>query len=388
MKRIFELLFPERRCVITVSCDCVGELLDFGVKSGEYLRVYEKCGNTVIEISEREECEICKLLSAMGYEYEKKQSSLHGYKRRLGLYIGAFIFVLITWYFSNILWSVDVVGNKEISAVEIKEILSECGVREGMFIKNIDNDKVRVSVLERSKDIAWISVNVKGMRAEVVVAEAARAPEKEDSNGYAHIVASCDGMITGIVVERGKPMVAIGDTVKKGEMLVSGIIEERDGDISLVKAKARVYAQTERVIEVFQPYEAVNKSLKGEKLCEIYFNLFGKSLKFSGIYGLDASECDIIGKRGSVSLFRGFDLPVSYHARYALVTEDSSVSLSDIDARKLAEDEAYRKLFSEADAEIVSKRLVFESSDDGVKLTLFAVCEENISNELPFMAEP
>jgi hypothetical protein len=64
------------------------------------------------------------------------------------------------------------------------------------------------------------------------------------------------------------------------------------------------------------------------------------------------------------------------------------VSLSDIDAQKLAEAEAYRKLFSEADAEIVSKRLVFESTEKGVNLTLFAVCEENITDELPFMAEP
>ncbi len=381
-------LLPHRRCLLEISGDCSAEIIDKSVRLGCYLRIIESGEVTVVEVTSDAEKDLRRLLSNMGYSCIRKRNRLFEYRKRYGLIVGLVVFLIIISFFSNLLWSIDVSGNKRLSDAEVKKILEICGVTEGIPIRKIDNDKIRIEAMNISKDIGWLSVNVKGMRADVVIAEAVRTPAREENNGYSHIIAACDGIISEIVVESGVAMVRPGDTVRKGEMLVSGIIEERDGDVALTKAKARIYAKTEHVIEVYQEYKAENKHVIGEKLRNLTINFLGKSINFHGIYGLDASECDIIHKRGSVYLFEGFRLPVSYVAEYCLLSEESSVSLSNDAARDAAERTAYDRLFSSADVELLSKRLVADYGEDGVKITLYAVCEENISIELPFAAEP
>ncbi|MBQ5649408.1 MAG: sporulation protein YqfD [Clostridia bacterium] len=379
---------PDRRCVLLADSDCVNCVLDYGIRKGKFVHAEREGDNTVILVSTELEAELRRYLASNGVCSIRKRSWIYKYRKRIGLLIGGLLAFVLINYFSSLLWVIDVTGNSRLTDEEIKDILSVCGVYEGIRIRDIDNDATRIKAMSISKEIAWMSVNVHGMRAEVIVSEAERVPEKDAKNEYSHIVAAYDGIITGIVVERGQPMVKVGETVKKGDMLVSGIIEERDGDIRLTDASARVYAQTERVITVNAPYASENVTVKRGKMQSFSLGMLGKSIKFSIKYGLEQQECDIINKRGSICIFGGFRLPVYYTAKYSTEKSIETVLLTREDARRLAEEEAFGLLFSESDSELVSKRFICNYDDDSLTLTLFAVCEENIARSLPFTAEP
>lgn len=388
MKMMIKGLLPDTRCTLIADRDCVNCVLNYSVEKGKFVHADLVGENTFIHISTEFEEELSKFLASKGIICKRKRSVLFGYRNRLGILFGALVFVLLILNFSSILWKMDFSGNERLTDQDMIALLRECGVYEGMRIKDINNDLVRIKMMAMSKDIAWISVNVKGMRAQVIVSEAEMRPVKDVDAKYSHIVAAFDGIITGIVVERGQQMVRVGEAVKKGDLLVSGIIEERDGDINLVNASARVYAQTERVISVARPLVSEKVAIRQGSLQGILFEIFGKSINFSLNYGLGAQECDIIRKRGSIYIFGSFQLPVSYVALYGTEKLVSSVELNSAEARLAAEAEAYRILFSQADAELVSKRFAYESSEDMLKVTLYAVCEENISATSPFTAEP
>jgi len=61
----------------------------------------------------------------------------------------------------------------------------------------------------------------------------------------------------------GQTMVAVGDAVAKGDMLVSGVVEEPDRDIHLVAARADVTAQTARSLTVQVPLHQTRLALRG-----------------------------------------------------------------------------------------------------------------------------
>ena len=388
MKKFLNDYLPDLRCTLIADRPCVHCVLDFSVRQGKFVKAELKGDLTVIDVSTEFVSALTEYLKSRGISCKRKRGYLYGYRKRIGILVGALLFVFLIGYFSSILWSVDVVGISRLTEHEVKALLRECGVYEGIRLKAVDNDLVRIKMMSMSKDIAWISVNIKGMRAEVVVAEAERAPEKEKESEFSNIVAACDGIITGIVIERGQQMVKIGETVKKGELLVSGVIEERDGEVSLVNASARVYAQTEKEISVVQPYQFDEISLNEGKIERISLETFGKSINFSLNYGLSGEECDIIHKRGSVYLFGSFRLPISYVAEYGTERVVSSVSLTQDDARRVAEEEAYRVLFSQSDAELISRRFSYDYGLYKLTVRLYAVCEENIALGAPFTAEP
>ena len=383
-----QALLPDTRCVIVAECPCVNCVLDYSVKRGIYVRTNIKNEKTYIFTSAENAADISAYLSGRGISSYRKRRHIYNYRKRCGVLVGGVLFVCLIAFLSSILWSVDVTGNSRLTEHDVKALLRECGVCEGVRLKDIDNDLVRIKMMSLSKDIAWVSVNVKGIRAEVVLAEAERPPRKNEEALYSNIVASYDGLITGMVIERGQQMVKVGETVKKGDLLVSGIIEERDGDISLVNASARVYALTERTVTVEQPYQTENITQIDGKMQRISLECFGKSIKFSLKYGLSGEECDIISKRGSIYIFGRFRLPFTYTAEYETLRLVDTVSLTREEAIVRAESEAYKLLFSQADAELVSRRFTYGFAEDRLTASLYAVCEENIAKSLPFTAEP
>lgn len=53
-------------------------------------------------------------------------------------------------------------------------------------------------------------------------------PEKEKYTSPQHIVAKKKAVITRMYVEKGEPLAAVDEHVKKGQMLVSGLIGSED----------------------------------------------------------------------------------------------------------------------------------------------------------------
>lgn len=78
--------------------------------------------------------------------------------------------------------------------------------------------------LEDFADISWVSVGIHGTDATIRLAETIEGVEIIDKETPCDIVASTDGVILQITAERGTPLVAAGDVVKKGDVLISSAL--------------------------------------------------------------------------------------------------------------------------------------------------------------------
>ena len=190
--------------------------------------------------------EIAEKITAKIYIMDSKgiMHEVNKYKKRASLYIGAVVMAVVLSVFSNMLCIVSVTGNIRIPEEIILNQLEISGLSKGRFVKNIDIKSVKKKMLAQNDEISWIGINIKGAKAEVEIVEKVLKPYIIPKNQPADIVASKDGIIETIVVKDGFQTAQKGDTVKKGQLLVSGINQSNQGDIMLVHSQADVKLKT------------------------------------------------------------------------------------------------------------------------------------------------
>ena len=282
------------------------------------------------------------------------------------------VFALALAASSLFIWDIEVVGNERLTEGEILRALSECGVAEGCFWPGSDVEELRSEMLLRLDELAWMTMNVHGSRARVLVLEREELPEIYDERSCADLVARCDGVITDYSVKNGQCLVARGQIVTEGELLVSGTMESLTGAPRMVRAEGSVSADTWREKTIV--LEPGTRRKERKRLCRVILGLqVGKeriNLLAKGRKDLD--ECDKIVKEykaGVEGLFRfPLGLIVEIYRPYAPL----GAAAPDYDA---AEERALHALGGEIDGEIVTYR--FER--DGDTITLYAACRENIA---------
>ncbi len=168
-----------------------------------------------------------------------------GYRRRVLFPVGLLLAVTFLYGASLFLWSVDIVGCEQVSAVEIKAVLAELGVRPGAFKQSIDVGDVKNGALARLSDLSWLWVDIRGCRATVRVQEKRIAPEIVPTDAC-DIIAGADGIISEIIATEGQTKIAVGDTVTRGQLLISSVYtSEREGiPARYTHAAGKVYART------------------------------------------------------------------------------------------------------------------------------------------------
>ena len=64
------------------------------------------------------------------------------YRKRLGLFIGAFAFIVLIIIMQNFVWTLDIVGNERNSTERVNYVLQELGLRPGAFIPSLDLQEI------------------------------------------------------------------------------------------------------------------------------------------------------------------------------------------------------------------------------------------------------
>lgn len=305
-------------------------------------------------------------------------SLLSQYKRRVGLAVGAIFAVLVVVWGLNVVWHVDVTGNELVSTESIKALLSEKGLSEGSYIGGADLTALENNVMLENPEIAWISININGTVAHVEVRESRKGVEKSDRP--ANLVAARDGKIERIEAYNGSCAVKVGDVVRAGDLLVSGIYDDGDGKYRLTRAEGRILARTLREFSVEIPFENEQKSYVGRNFYEISIKFFKKSIKVFTNSGKMPPTCDIIYKNGKVGLKSLPKIPIGYEMTRYLQYEYKPITLDECEAAQRAFDALENELsrISE-DSEIMEKNIEFEISDRAYILKCRIVCIEDIA---------
>lgn len=164
-------------------------------------------------------------------------------RNRVGLVVGAAFFAVFMCIMSLFVWSVDTVGSESLSREEILSVAKKFGLYEGAFKPKIDVHELSDSMItEMNGRLLWAAVNISGCRAVVEVRDYIQKPESKTYGEPCNIVADFDGLLLSIQVYNGTKANREGNGVKKGDLLISGIVENRDFSSVFREARGKITA--------------------------------------------------------------------------------------------------------------------------------------------------
>jgi len=276
------------------------------------------------------------------------------FRCRWGVIVGTAVFLFSISLSGDYIWSFNIKGNNSVSDDIILGVLDDLGCGIGSKIKAINFDELHNKFLIECNDIAWISVNMDGVVANVEVMEVKRSSKDENDN--TNIVASENGQIELITIVNGKAQVEIGDVVKKGDLLISGVESYREGESTFYRnANGSVLARVNRIIKAEVNGQKKQRVQTGNfnerktlKIFDLNINLFRKG---GNLY----DEYDIITENRQIVLFNAIELPIWINIERIYEIRSEVITLSDTELEAEAV-RVYKNLLAEVskDAELVS----------------------------------
>ena len=156
----------------------------------------------------------------------KKQTGIPFIAKRIytyrGMVICAIISLIILMSTSQFVTDVYITAPEGIDKTALKKELYIQGVKPGVYKKSIDRKIVRENIMGKFKQIAYVSINVKGTNIFVNITKKDESQNSDENSNYCNIIAQKDGIIEKIFPRSGEAIVQEGDIVKKGDVLING----------------------------------------------------------------------------------------------------------------------------------------------------------------------
>ncbi len=302
---------------------------------------------------------------------------LKRHRLRVGFFAGAVLFLVSLFFLSGFIWNVNVVGNEAVPTSEILTALDGLGLREGVRRKGLDTEALRMNLALKVDGIAWASINIEGVKATVNIAES--RPLKGEADAPCNLVAERDGVIVAVEVESGTSQVKVGQSVAKGDRLVSGLTEYKDGTYKFVPSKGRIYAETEREISCFVPFSQSVTDRSGKAVTRYAVSFFGVKIPLylgsvKGGYEVE-QEIKFFEQDGAY-------IPIRLYKTVFFKTVTREMVLNDDEARQMAEENLRSKeQYELQNKEILHKSTEIQEVDGGILLTAKYSLKENIAKK-------
>lgn len=162
--------------------------------------------------------------------------------------------------------------NKNIYNLVAKE-LNNHNIKKYSLAYSFDElEKIKEEILnDNPTALEWISITRKGMKYIIRVEERIiKEPDYEEGNR--HVVAKSDAEITKVLSTKGEVLVRSGDYVKKGDILISGIITLYDEVKGNTLATGTVYGNVWYNASIAYPINEATTKETGRKRYNLNIN--------------------------------------------------------------------------------------------------------------------
>jgi similar to stage IV sporulation protein len=233
------------------------------------------------------------------------------FKKRYALLAGMVICLAALLISGRYIWDFSVEGNFVLADEEILQALRETGITIGTPVSSVDIEAIRNHMLLKMDGLIWVSVNVTGSHATVVVRERAEKPDIFCRSTPVNIVAEKAGLITRIDTLSGSAKVFTGDTVEQGQLLVSGLVDSGRLGVRLMNARAEVTARTWTELKAVTPTGAVGKNYTGRSKTRTALVFVGRRINLSFRSSQPYAMCDKISKTSVLRLPQNVVFPIA-----------------------------------------------------------------------------
>lgn len=239
-----------------------------------------------------------------------RQGIVQDGKKLLGrplLVIGLLIAILITFCMRSRIWIIDIFACDRVSETEILHALQDLDIDIGMRGKYVEEELLKYRLLRQLPELSWVAVNRNGGRLTVLTLDREQE-ETTDPLEVAHLVAVSDGVVTELLVEEGAELCKVGDTVKQGQVLVSGL-EDQGIYLRGVRAQGEIYGQTWHKGTVILPRNIQEKAYTGRTWTTTFVVVGRKRINLSRNSSISWVLYDKIVDTKQLSL-PGYEFPV------------------------------------------------------------------------------
>ena len=303
------------------------------------------------------------------------------YRRRYGILAGIIMFFVFIYFMSSFIWSVEISGNTRLDTAQIMLSLEHSGLKTGVSVLSADIESVKDRVMLELTDVAYITINIKGSKAFVDIREKDIPPQLFPVNEPCNIIAKHSGIITKMNIYVGNCLVGVGDAVRQGDILISGVMTGAHEDARFFHSDGEIYAQTIHVYKSQLPLQTIEKTLTGNTQSRYTLSIFGIDIPLY-FGGVKYSKYDQT-KHISELRVGEYYFPVSITKTEYTEYEDTVTEQSEGAARQAAKAEIAEYEKSDlADAQITEKKENLEIID---KICYFEVeykCIESIGQQV------
>ena len=328
--------------------------------------------------------EICKIAKKTGCKIKIKNKKgipflLHKYKKRKIFFILLILLVLIIGLSSCFVWNVEIKEENGYELENIREDIEKAGLKSGVFKGKINTKEIINKIRLERKDIAWMGIELKGTNAIVKLVKSDEKPDIINEDEYCNIISDKEGIITKISVQNGTANVKVGDTVKKGDILVNGWMEGKFTGIRYVHSLAEIEAKVWYTESIKIPYKITETRYTGneEEKYGIKFNNF--QINFTKKYS-KFKIYDTIETENKIRLFSDLYLPISIVKTTYKEKKEVKKSYTVEETKNIGIKELEEELEKEIENKdnIVNKNINTYEEEDGVQVYVTYEVLENI----------
>lgn len=248
---------------------------------------------------------------------------MYRYRKRKLFFAGFFICAVLMYLYSGFIWDIHFEGNEKWTDENLTEFLASREVTPFMRKSEVDCPEIVKEIRKEYNDIVWVSASIDGTRLKIQIKEnedrllGEEAGTKETA--AKDLIATEDGVITKIVTRSGVPQVHIGDTVSKGDILVSGRVDVVDDSGEIIDyqyhvADADIYADTVMEYSDSMPLSYQEKIYDKKHRTQYYLQL--GDWRFSvGTIKNTYKHAEISTEEHQVRMGENFYLPISFGAK-------------------------------------------------------------------------
>ena len=304
-------------------------------------------------------------------------------RKRYGIMLAVACVFFLFLFLNSLVWDVRIEGCESGRENEVLAELESVGLSVGSRWRRINKGEIEAKVLATSDEVSWININRRGTVAYVKVIDKVVHDIEKPPVGYANVVAERDCIIEEITVKRGFAVVKVGQSVRKGQLLISGVIPSELGG-GYCYAEGSVLGRYTDTVSVSVPVGCVEREYTNTRIGAAKIKIFGFYINIFKNYGNSIDSCDIIEKTKHINI-GGKRLPITldYSEIHSFTEWERPLSAAELTER--ASDALHEQLLDMlSSSELVSVTTDGEFTDDGYDMHAYAVVRGEVGSTQEF----
>lgn len=241
---------------------------------------------------------------------------LHRYRKRKGFFAGIFICMILVYMLSLFIWNISILGGSKYTTEAMLKFLDDKGVYTGIQKSKVNCQEIEETIRLAYNDIGWVSAEIKGTRLIIKLTETNMPAPAAIAISPSNMVATKNAIVKEIITRAGTPQVKVGEVVKKGDILVSGVVTVL-GDFEVILNKKPIVADADIICKTYYEYydsfplKYIDKTYTSNDKKGYYITILGgKLFLYNPRNSYD--KYDIIVNENTLHITDSFYLPFRY----------------------------------------------------------------------------